>query len=62
MPDEPNDSPEEQKRKIRRRLLKLGVYAIPVVTTIVNLSDSVMAGKGGCTPECPPKGMTGHVS
>jgi hypothetical protein len=54
MQDKQTDSPEELKRKTRRRLLKLGVYAIPAVTTIVALSDKVMAAP--CNPDCTPKG------
>ncbi len=54
MPDKQTDSPEEQKRKTRRRLLKLGVYAIPAVTTIVALSDNAMGTY--CGPDCMPKG------
>ena len=53
MPDKKNDSPEEQRRMTRRRLLKVGVYAIPVVTTIVALSGEAFA----CgPPQCVPKG------
>ncbi len=57
MPEESTDSPEEQKRKTRRRLLKLGVYAIPVVTTIVALTDDALA-----QTRCSPKGKKGTKS
>ncbi len=57
MPDKTSDSPEEQKRKIRRRLLKLGVYSIPIITTIVALTDEALA-----VPKCPPKGAAGAKS
>jgi hypothetical protein len=59
MTDKKTDSPEEQRRMTRRRLLKLGAYAIPVVTTIVALSDEAFGGCGPpgtrCTPKCPPQ-------
>ena len=35
MPKEPTENLEEQRQKTRRRLLKLGVYSIPIITTIV---------------------------
>ncbi len=57
MPDKKTDSPEEQKQMTRRRLLKLGVYAIPEVTTIVALSDEALGGCGPpqrCSPKCGP--------
>ncbi len=57
MPDKKTDSTEEQKRMTRRRLLKLGVYAIPAVTTIVALSDEALgqcAPPQRCTPKCNP--------
>ncbi len=57
MQDKQTDSPEEQKRKTRRRLLKLGVYAIPIVTTIIALSDEAHAAKR-CTPKCQPANCT----
>ena len=53
MPEEPTDSPEEQKRMTRRRLLKLGAYTIPIVTTIVVLSDEALAVRR-CLPKCQP--------
>ncbi len=57
MPEESTDSPEEQKRKTRRRLLKLGVYAIPAITTIVALADDALA-----QTRCTPKGKGGAKS
>jgi hypothetical protein len=57
MPDKKTDSPEEKKQMTRRRLLKLGVYAIPAVTTIVALSDEALGQCGPpqrCTPKCGP--------
>jgi hypothetical protein len=57
MPEESTDSPEEQKRKTRRRLLKLGVYAIPAITTIVALTDEALAQQ-----RCPPKSKAGTKS
>ncbi len=57
MPDKTSDSPEEQKRKTRRRLLKLGVYSIPIVTTIVALADDAWA-----VPRCSPKSKAGVTS
>ncbi len=57
MPEESTDSPEELKRRTRRRLLKLGVYAIPVVTTIVALTDDALA-----QVRCTPKGKDGTKS
>ncbi len=53
MPEESTDSPEEQKRMTRRRLLKLGAYTIPIVTTIVVLSDEALAARR-CLPKCQP--------
>ncbi|MFQ5964094.1 MAG: hypothetical protein ACE5KZ_07410 [Candidatus Scalinduaceae bacterium] len=53
MLDKQSDSPEEQKRMTRRRLLKLGVYTIPIVTTIIALSDEAHAAKR-CLPKCNP--------
>ncbi len=55
MPDKKTDSPEEKKQMTRRRLLKLGVYAIPAVTTIVALSDEALGGgPARCSPKCGP--------
>ena len=55
MTDKKTDSPEEKKQMTRRRLLKLGAYAIPAITTIVALSDeSLGAAPQRCTPKCPP--------
>ncbi len=57
MPDKKTDSAEEQKQMTRRRLLKLGVYAIPAVTTIVALSDEALGTCGPpqrCNPKCNP--------
>jgi hypothetical protein len=55
MPDKKTDSPEEKKQMTRRRLLKLGVYAIPMVTTIVALSDEALGGAPArCSPKCGP--------
>ncbi len=53
MTDKKTDSAEEQKRKTRRRLLKLGIYAIPAITTIIALSDEAHAGPM-CFPKCKP--------
>ncbi len=33
MPEKPTDSPEEQRRRLRRTFLKLGIYSIPIITT-----------------------------
>ncbi len=57
MPDKKTDSPEEQRRMTRRRLLKLGAYAIPLVTSIVVFNDEVMGKK--CNPSCNPAGGCG---
>ncbi|MEE9584136.1 MAG: molybdopterin oxidoreductase family protein [Candidatus Brocadiales bacterium] len=38
MPEKPTDSPEEQRRRLRRAFLKLGVYSIPIITTGVACS------------------------
>ncbi len=53
MSEESKDSPDEQKRQTRRRLLKLGIYAIPAITTIIALSDEAHAAKR-CSPKCGP--------
>lgn len=37
------EDPEDTRRKVRRKLLKLGVYSIPLITTIVAGSDTVEA-------------------
>ncbi len=57
MPEESTDSPEELKRRTRRRLLKLGVYAIPAITTIVALADDALA-----QTRCVPKSKGGVKS
>ncbi len=55
MPDKKTESPEEKKKMTRRRLLKLGVYAIPAITTIAALSDEALgAPPQRCTPKCNP--------
>ncbi len=55
MTDKKTDSPEEKKQMTRRRLLKLGAYAIPAITTIVALSDEASgAAPQRCTPKCNP--------
>jgi hypothetical protein len=60
-PEELNDSPEEQKRRIRRKLLKLGVYSSIAVITSFVASKSAYA----CGPvhsACPPKAGPGGNS
>ncbi len=55
MTDKKTDSPEEKKQMTRRRLLKLGAYAIPAITTIVALSDEALGAQPQrCTPKCNP--------
>ncbi len=55
MTDKKTDSPEEKKQMTRRRLLKLGAYAIPAITTIVALSDEALGGAPQrCNPKCGP--------
>ena len=52
--EEPTDSPEERKRRVRRKLLKLGVYSSIAVITSFVASKSAYA----CGPQhsvCPPK-------
>lgn len=46
MSKEPTDSLEEQRQKTRRRLLKLGAYSIPIITTIVASGEAL----GACLP------------
>ena len=59
MPKEPADSPEERRQKTRRRLLKLGVYTIPIITTLVASSEALAQ----CGPRrCKPKGKKGNKS
>ncbi len=56
-----DDSPEEQKRRIRRKLLKLGVYSSIAVITSFVASKSAYA----CGPvhqACPPKAGPGGNS
>ena len=55
MSEESTDSPEERKRRVRRKLLKLGVYTGAAMIT------SFVASKtyAECNPiknVCPPKG------
>lgn len=60
MSKEPTDNLEEQRQKTRRRLLKIGVYSIPVVTTLVASREALAT----CGPlKCvAPKGGTGTPS
>lgn len=53
LPEKRKESSEEQKRKARRRLLKLGVYSIPIITTIASRE-----AHAGCSPvqPCMPSG------
>lgn len=48
-------SPEEWRRKVRRRLLKIGVYSIPIITTFV--ASEALAAKQ-CQPKCAPANCT----
>jgi hypothetical protein len=59
MSEESTDTPEEQKRRIRRKLLKLGAYtSIAAITSFV-ASKSVYALCGPGKSNCTPKG--GHA-
>ena len=52
MSKEPTDNLEEQRQKTRRRLLKLGAYSIPIITTLVASREALAV----CGPVlCPPK-------
>ena len=52
MSKEPTDNLEEQRQKTRRRLLKLGAYSIPIITTLVASREALAV----CGPvRCPPK-------
>jgi hypothetical protein len=63
MPEKSNGKSEERKAKARRRLLKLGLYSIPIITTIVASSDAVKAGCGPANPCAPSAGCNpGSVS
>ncbi len=61
MSEESTDSPEERKRRIRRKLLKLGTYtSIAMITSFV-ASKTAYA----CPPQtnlCAPKAGTKHFS
>lgn len=46
MSKEPTDGLEEQRQRTRRRLLKLGAYSIPIITTIVASGEA----PAGCLP------------
>ena|GEM_PF-6082791 len=41
MSKEPTDGLEEQRQRTRRRLLKLGAYSIPIITTIVASGEAL---------------------
>ncbi len=61
MSEESTDSPEERKRRVRRKLLKLGVYTSAAMIT------SFVASKtyAECAPiknVCPPKGHSFSAS
>ncbi len=54
MPEESTDSPEERKRRIRRKLLKLGAYtSIAVITSFVASKPAYACGPTASL--CVPK-------
>ena len=60
-PEESTDSPEERKRRIRRKLLKLGAYTSVAVITSFVASKSAFAC-GPAHQPCPPKAGGGTDS
>lgn len=52
MSKEPTDSLEEQRQKTRRRLLKLGAYSIPIITTLVASREALATS---AATRCVPK-------
>lgn len=50
---EKGSSPEEQKLKIRRRLLKLGIYSVPVIATILTTEEAYAQIKYARKPGWP---------
>ena len=44
-------NPEEQKLRVRRRLLKMAVYSIPVISTILTSKDAYSDGEESLTDE-----------
>ncbi len=58
-PTGPPQADEERRQKTRRRLLKLGAYSIPIITTLVASHEALAV----CGPiKCPPKTGTGSTS
>jgi hypothetical protein len=61
IPEESKDSPEEQRRRIRRKLLKLGAYTgAAVITSFV--ASKTYAECGPIKNVCPPKGFAKTAS
>ncbi|HHT9117933.1 MAG TPA: hypothetical protein ACFYD1_04805 [Candidatus Hypogeohydataceae bacterium YC38] len=51
-PTNPPQADEERRQKTRRRLLKLGAYSLPIITTLVASREALAT----CTPKfCVPK-------
>lgn len=55
-------NPEDQKRKLRRRLLKLGVYSVPAIATILATEAVYAQGTGKKSTKGGSKGAGGSLS
>ncbi len=61
MPEESKESAEEQKRRVRRKLLKLGTYtSVAMIASFV--ASKTYAECGPIKNVCPPKGHTKTAS
>lgn len=55
-------NPEEQRRKLRRRLLKLGVYSVPAIATVLATEAVYAQGTGKRPNPYSQKGGSGLSS